>query len=112
MGPSRYLLRRSGSSSVLFVMFGRLMKRSSDVLRLSESLNKGQNGGKALRISHLNSEVLRDTRASFVVLLIEAADFFVKNPAESTTLHASDFWRSGLQLQPKLYMLHAGCNEF
>lgn len=76
---------------------------------LWESLNDGREDDQELSIWHLDSKVLHSTRGSFVVVLIEAADFFINNPTNSTALHASSFCQSGEQLLSKRYHM---CNEF
>lgn len=92
MIPSQYPPKQARSSYVQKVRFGRLMKRNSGVLPLWESLNEARGKGKELAISHSDCKVLPGTRASFVVLLIEAADFNINTPIKTTVFHASGIY--------------------
>lgn len=55
------------------------MKMNFDVLLLLKSLSEGKEECKEPWILHLDSEMLRGTRGSFVVSLIEAADLYINN---------------------------------
>lgn len=82
MMPSRYLPEKLRSSYVLYVWFGRIMKKNSDVLFLVKSLNESREDGEELRISHSDREVLHATRIGVVLLLVEGSNFYVNNPTK------------------------------
>lgn len=75
-------------------------------------LNDGQEHGRQLAITFLDSEVLHGTRDTFAALLIEAADFYMNNLTMSTAFHAVDLFRFGEQVIQKLYNLHVELNNF
>lgn len=51
------------------------------------------------------------SRASFVDLLIAAADFYITNPTMPTAFHTISFFRFGKQLVQKLGDLYDEFNE-
>lgn len=67
------------------------MKSNSGVFLLLESMNEGWKYGKELRKSHLESEVLHYTQGGFVVLLIEAANFYINSLTKSIAFHVPSF---------------------
>lgn len=75
----KYLRKHSLSSHLCYIRFDPLMNKNFGVLPPLESLNESQNEGRALGISHPDSEVLHGTRARFIVLLKEAADYYINN---------------------------------
>lgn len=85
------------------------MKLNSDALPLLELVNEGREDVEELEMSHLNTEMLHGTRSGFVLLLIEAVDFYIKNPTKSTAFHAARFYRFDETLVQKTYDLF---NEF
>lgn len=87
MVQSRSLLKRSGSSYVRCVRFGRLMKRNSDAFALSMSPHDGWGKHKELDTLLHDSGVLHGTPVSFNVLLIETTYFFINNHTKSTAFH-------------------------
>lgn len=87
------------------------MKRNGDLLPPLEWLNDGWQDGEELRISDIDSQSLHDPRGSFVVMLIEADSFYVKNPTKSKAFHAPRFFLFGKQLLKKLYDLSEEFNE-
>lgn len=62
-------------------------------------------------ISHLDRELLRPTRACFVVLLIEATKFYRNNHTKSAAFHAPSFYLFGEQSLRKMYELHEAFNK-
>lgn len=69
-------------------------------------MKKGREDGKKLGISHLDKEMLHAPQISFIALLIEAADFNIRNPTKSTTFNVPSFYRFDNPLLHKLYNLH------
>lgn len=108
--PSQYLAKQSCLSYPLYVKFSWLMKENSDMLTLLESLNENLVKGKELGISHLDSKLLRDSRISFVVLLIEAASLY-QQPTTSMAFHASSFYLFKDQLLQSLYYISNDFSE-
>lgn len=43
-------------------------------------------------ISHVQNSVLHILESDFIELMIEAADYFIKNPTQSTTLHREPYY--------------------
>lgn len=60
---------------------------------------------KGLGISNLDGEVLYASRASFVVLLSEAADVYINNRTKSTAFSATGFYKSSEDLLKELCYL-------
>lgn len=79
MIPSRYLPKHSRSMSFWYVRLDRQVTKNADELSLLQSLNEGQEDGKELKILHLDGKGRHATRDSFVVLPIEAVDFYINN---------------------------------
>lgn len=67
--------------------------------------------GKELDRWHLDIAVLHASRASFIALLIEAADFNINIPTNSTVFHAPIFYRFTEQFIKKLYDLYEEINK-
>lgn len=87
------------------------MTKNSDLLQLPESLNEDQEYGEGLGILHLCIEMFHGNKASFVVLLIEAADFSINNPTKSTDFHAISFYTFCGKFLETSYDVHADFNE-
>lgn len=79
------------------------MTKNANILSLLESVNEDREDGKEMEIYHLCREVLHQAGASFVVLLIEPADFCVNIPTKSAAFHNLIFYRFGEQFLQKLY---------
>lgn len=109
---SRYLLKQSRSSYVLYLRFGLLMKRNSDVSTLLKSLNEGLGKWIVLAKLYPNSKLLFDKRGGFVFLLTQAADFYMKKHTESLAFHVCSFYQFGEHFLQKLYNLRVGVSIF
>lgn len=68
-----------------------MTKKKSDGMPLLDTLNDGWKDGEELKISHLDSKVLSAIQDSFLVLLIQAAGFYIRRPTKSTAFHARAF---------------------
>lgn len=85
---SRYLPKRSGSSYVSYVRFGRLMTKNVSILPLLEALNECWENRKYPGVSHLYGKLLHSTRPNFIFLLKYTAVSYIRNRSRSTALHA------------------------
>lgn len=108
---SRYLPELSRSLYIWYMKFGHLMTKNAEMFPMLECLNENLVNGKDLGIRNLNSEVLYASRASFVVLLKEAADFYINNPLKSTVVHATSLCRFGEHVLQILNHLYDKFNE-
>lgn len=86
------------------------MKMNSDVLPVLESLNEGREKGEDLGIQQLDSDVSHGTRGSLVVLLREAADFYINNRTKPTALHNTSFYQFNEELLQMFYELFDAFN--
>lgn len=111
MTPPRNLPKQSRSSNIRYLRLGRLMKKNAKVFLLLPLLNESRITGRELRICHLESKVLRTSRAISVVPWIEAADVCINNPTKSSYFHVPIFYPFGEQLLQNLYDLHDEFNK-
>lgn len=79
MMQSQYLTEQSNSFYIQSVRLGRLRTKNARAFAVMESLNDNQVSGKELGISHLGRKVLFASRAGYVFLLLEVADFYISN---------------------------------
>lgn len=85
-------------------------KHYAEKLPLIEFLSEILFNRKQVRITHLKSEVLYASPSSFVVPLIEAADFYINNPTKYTASNASCFYGLCEQLLQRLFNLYGEFN--
>lgn len=87
MLPSQYLPKQACPLYIRYVKFDRLVTNNAEVLPRLKLLIESQFIAKELEVTHFNSEVVYASRASFVVLLIEVADFCFNKPTRSTNFN-------------------------
>lgn len=74
------------------------MMKYAYILPLLELLNDDDDIDKDFRISHMDRKMLHFIQASFAVLLVETAVFYVNNHAKSTIFRTFLFCKSLEQL--------------
>lgn len=100
--PSNYLPTRLGRTYVRYFRFVFVIKKIPKMLTLSEKLYEASEAERNLGISHVESDVLCFAEGGYVTMMIEAADFFVRNPTKSTSFHAPKFYLHRKTLLKKL----------
>lgn len=89
--PQRYLTEQWWLVYVRYRKFSRPMTRNVHILPLLEVLKEGGKSGEELWIPPFDIEVLHATRGGFVVLPIEAVEFYINNLTKSTAFHSLSF---------------------
>lgn len=81
--PFRYMPKQGRSSYDWYVSFYLLMDNNAVMLSLLESLKESQVNRKELELLYLDNIQLKASRYSSVILLTEAAEFYIKNYTKS-----------------------------
>lgn len=69
----------------------KLFLKNDKLLHLLDGLSMDVGNGKNLRIYHVDSSVLYSSERDETELMLEAADYFIENPTQSSTFHAALF---------------------
>lgn len=77
---SVHLSKQSRSSHIQYERFFWLITKNAEVFPLLESLNEKHVDEKKGQITYVDRDMLHATQASFVVLLIDVANFYISFP--------------------------------
>lgn len=107
MMSSNFLAASSKATYVRQVRLAELMIGQSTVLPLIQRLRDERSERKTLEIAHLQAQALYTSEPEDFLLLIEAADLFVKNDSKTAQFHYSTFYPQARSLMPQLHSLHS-----
>lgn len=85
---------QSCATYIRYVRFAKFLLKNVQLLPLFEILSEEAGTGRELVISHLNSHFLYGCVEEDVMLMVEAADFFIKNPRKAFLFLAASFYKA------------------
>lgn len=89
MIPSNFLAANSRAKHIRYRKVGKILIKHKDVLLLLGKRKKNAPAAKALSSTHLDDQSLYISSAKNVLLMIRAADAFLKSDHKSAPCHAN-----------------------
>lgn len=106
MNSSKFLAANSISTYICYMRVGRMMTMHQGVLLLLERLVTDASVTKTLGVTHLDDPSLDISSEQSILLMIPAADKFVKNDHKAALFHTNSFYWHARALLGELHLRH------